>query len=106
MHLDLLVQNCDRAWLYLGGHSVACVSQLVEFWSLVERGVVECESVLDLHHCQRRLMITDAVCPPFAGLIKNERMCVWDGSCRGRCSGTQIRDNTNGAQIRQLYVDG
>jgi hypothetical protein len=77
VHLDLLVRNCDRAWLYLEGHGAVCVSQSVGFWSLVGRGVVECEIVLDVHACQRWLMIIDVACPPFAGLIKNER--VWVG---------------------------
>jgi len=102
MRLDLLVRNCDRALLYLGGHGASCVWRLVEFWSLVEREVAECEIVLDLWPCQRWLMIIDAADPPFAGLIKNERVL----EIERRCSGTRLRDNTNGAQVRRLYGDG
>ena len=71
MRLDLSVPNCDHAPLFLGGHGAACVRRLVEFWSLVERGVAECEIELDLRPWQRCPMIIDAVGPPFARPIRN-----------------------------------
>jgi hypothetical protein len=64
MRLDLLVRNCYRAPLYLGDRGAACVSQWVEFWNPVERGVVECEIGLDLRPCQRWPMTIDVAGPP------------------------------------------